>query len=412
MADAAEVVVRAKPEGIDETKEEVEGLSDSLEDTTEGMKSQAGRLAGFSKQFAGAMSAATTGLALAATSLLSKVPIIGELFDGLGAVIGAVALSLDAVLRPALTPVGDALLNLSDAILTADPSLQRLIGSVAALLTGAGVLKLATFLPIIGDGFAKLNGGILKLITRSVGLKAALKGLLTPLTALSIPMLLLVGVIAALALAFATNFGDIRGVATDTFKKIQQVINDFVARVGPTVDSLLEKINGAFGTNLQDMEDVANVVFKAIGFLIVGTVDLILTTLEALLMFLDGDFTGGLEAFAEFFKRTFKSLPGPVKDVVQEIIDEVTGLVNSVTEKIDTVTSGIDSVAGKIDIETPFGPDSGGGGGGGGGGGATPDGTGFIGSGRPESPPIYLDSLRVDQQQGRARKSNANVRGV
>ena len=116
MANAAEVVVRAKPEGIDETKEEVEGLSDSLEETTEGMESQAGRLAGFSKQFAGAMSAATTGLALAATSLLAKTPIIGELFEGLGSVIDAVALTLDRVLRPALAPVGDALFDLSDAI--------------------------------------------------------------------------------------------------------------------------------------------------------------------------------------------------------------------------------------------------------------------------------------------------------
>jgi phage-related protein len=412
MANAAEVVVRAKPEGIDETKEEVEDLSDSLEETTEGMESQAGRLAGFSKQFAGAMSAATTGLALAATSLLGKVPVIGELFDGVGAIMEALALTMDSVLRPVLGPLGDFFLQLSTAILEADPAVKKFIGSVLTLASGAGLLKLAEFLPMVGDSFAKFNGKILGTIKNAGGLKGALRALIAPLTGLSLPVLLLIAVIAALALAWATNFGNIRGVAKDTFEKIKQVIRDFVLRVEPTVRSLLNKINDMFGTNLNSAEDVANAVFKAIGFLIVGTVDFILTTIEALLMFIDGDFEGGLEAFGKFFERTFNELPGPVKDVVQDIIDEVTRLVNSVTEKIDTITSGIDSVAGMIGIETNFGPQQDGGGGGGGGAGTTAGGSDFIGSGRESSPPIYMDSTRVDQQQGRARKSNANVRGL
>jgi len=412
MANAAEVVVRAKPEGIDETKEEVEGLSDSLEETTEGMESQAGRLAGFSKQFAGAMSAATTGLALAATSLLAKTPIIGELFEGLGSVIDAVALTLDSVLRPALAPVGDALFDLSDAILTADPTVKRLIGSITALATGAGLLKLATFLPIVGGAFGTLNEKLLRLLISGGRFKAIFTAVSSIIGGLSLPILALVAIIVLLAAAWATNFGNIRGVAKETFEKVKQVVDNFAARVQPTVKSLLDKINNLFGTNLQSVEDVANAVFKAIGFLIVGTVDFILTTVEALLMFLDEDFEGGLEAFGKFFERTFNELPGPVKDVVQDIIDEVTRLVNSVTDKIDTITSGIDSVAGMIGIETNFGPQQDGGGGGGGGAGATAGGTDFIGSGRPESPPIYLDSTRVDQQQGRARKSNANVRGL
>jgi phage-related protein len=280
------------------------------------------------------------------------------------------------------------------------------------LASGAGLLKLAEFLPMVGDSFAKFNSKIIGSIKNIGGLKGAARALIAPLTGLSLPVLLLIAVIAALALAWATNFGNIRGVAKDTFEKIKQVIRDFVLRVEPTVRSLLNKINDMFGTNLNSAEDVANAVFKAIGFLIVGTVDFILTTIEALLMFIDGDFEGGLEAFGKFFERTFNELPGPVKDVVQDIIDEVTRLVNSVTEKIDTITSGIDSVAGMIGIETNFGPQQDGGGGGGGGAGTTAGGSDFIGSGRESSPPIYMDSTRVDQQQGRARKSNANVRGL
>jgi len=349
---------------------------------------------------------------LAATSLLAKTPIIGELFEGLGSVIDAVALTLDSVLRPALAPVGDALFDLSDAILTADPTVKRLIGSITALATGAGLLKLATFLPIVGGAFGTLNEKLLRLLISGGRFKAIFTAVSSIIGGLSLPILALIAVVVLLAAAWATNFGNIRGVAKETFQKIKEIVSGFAERVEPTVRSLLNKINNLFGTNLKSVEDVTNAVFKGLGFLVVSTVDVILTQIEILLKFLDGDFEGAMNAFVAFYERTFNRLPGPVKDVVQDIIDEVTRMVNAVTEKIDTITSGIDSVSGIIGLETNLGPDAGGGQGGGGGAGTTAGGSDFIGSGRESSPPIYMDSTRVDQQQGRARKSNASVRGL
>jgi hypothetical protein len=116
LTDVAEVVVRATPEGIDETQDKLEGLESSTEETTDELDETAAGLGGLSKKFGGAMGAIVGGLAVAVGGLLSQVPVLGELSDGIGAVINSIAFKIDKRLRPAVSSVTDELFDLASDI--------------------------------------------------------------------------------------------------------------------------------------------------------------------------------------------------------------------------------------------------------------------------------------------------------
>lgn len=138
-ADVETLVVRARPEGVDETAGEIGRLESSVGDTTDAMDDQGEEMQAISRRWQGAMQAIVAGLAVAAAGLLSKVPVVGELFGGLEAVISAVAFQMDQVLRPALQPVTDALFDLSEAIFEAEGPTAWLIGALGSVAAVAGL---------------------------------------------------------------------------------------------------------------------------------------------------------------------------------------------------------------------------------------------------------------------------------
>jgi len=111
-----------------------------MEDTADSAGDSAAELEGFSERFAGAMSAAVTALAVGAAGLLSQVPVLGELFGGLGAIVDALAFQMDQVLRPVLSPLTDGMFNLSSAIFEADGVAGDIIGTLTAFVSAALVV--------------------------------------------------------------------------------------------------------------------------------------------------------------------------------------------------------------------------------------------------------------------------------
>jgi len=120
MTTVQEVVVKAVPKGVQETTDQMDELEGSVSGIGEALKEQASGFSGVAKAFKGAMGAVIAGLAVSTGFLLSRVPVLGELFDGLVAVFDAVAFQLDQKLRPAIAPVVDGLFDLSDAIFAGD----------------------------------------------------------------------------------------------------------------------------------------------------------------------------------------------------------------------------------------------------------------------------------------------------
>ena len=73
MATAEELIVAITSEGVSETRDDLEGVERSMEDTADSAGNSAEELEGFSQRFQGALSAAVAALAVGSAGLLSQV---------------------------------------------------------------------------------------------------------------------------------------------------------------------------------------------------------------------------------------------------------------------------------------------------------------------------------------------------
>lgn len=152
-----ELAVKLIPEGVDETENALDSVSDTFEDTADTAGEESKRLDSFADKWSGAMTAIVVGLGVAVAGLASKIPVVGELMAGLEAIIDAVAFRLDERLRPVLAPVADALFDVADAIFDTDGAAGVLLDTV--LLLGAGIAGLVVAVFAAGSALAKLGFG-------------------------------------------------------------------------------------------------------------------------------------------------------------------------------------------------------------------------------------------------------------
>jgi hypothetical protein len=130
MADVAEVVVRATPEGMDEVNEDIQQMEQGLADSTDEMDGSAEAMAALSQKFKGAMATTVAALAVGVGGILSQVPVMQELADSIGSVIDSIALKLDEKLRPTISDVTDEVYDFSDAIAESDSNLEILLEGI------------------------------------------------------------------------------------------------------------------------------------------------------------------------------------------------------------------------------------------------------------------------------------------
>lgn len=114
--DVSNLIVRMRPEGVDETVQGLNTTEEATKETTEALDGQADAAEGFLQKFEGAMGAVIAGLAVASAGILSQVPVLGEAMSGLFSVVEALAFQLDGALRPSLGGVTDELFDLSGQI--------------------------------------------------------------------------------------------------------------------------------------------------------------------------------------------------------------------------------------------------------------------------------------------------------
>lgn len=137
-SDVHELLVSIRPEGAKETRQEIEQTSEAFEESSDDIKESSDVMSRFSRKFRGAMKIAVAGLAIGAAGLLSFVPVISELFQGLKAIVTAVAIQLDKVLRPVLEPVTKGMFELADAIAAGDwQRVRDIVNDVAQAFANA-----------------------------------------------------------------------------------------------------------------------------------------------------------------------------------------------------------------------------------------------------------------------------------
>jgi len=354
MVNVAELVVRAIPDGIKETKGEVEDLEESVEESTGAMEEQAASLARFSGKFAGAMSVAVTGLALASAGLLSQVPVIGEAFDGVAAVTGSVARAMDLVLRPALTKVTDELFDLSAEIDNLSESQRKMVGIGGSLAVAIGLLGVAfKALKVSGalKGFTML-AGIMK-----GALAAAAAALGISFGALAAILLVIIGLAAGLYIAYQKNLFGFR-----------DIVDGVVAQAKEDFQELVDFLNGGWKEDLKNFKEGARLVFKGVKVLVASYVDDIVDKWD--------------------------SAVARIKSKVNSILDFIEPVASAVG--VDVNTDGLSSTTANTAGNTSN----------------TNTATDFRGRDFGMTVPINLDGTRVEQNQGGIRKFSLNGRGL
>jgi len=356
MPTAEELTLAIKAENVGETRDQLEGVESSMEETAKSAGDSAEELEGFSERFAGAMGAAVAALAVGAAGLLSQVPVLGEAFGGLSAIVSAVAFQMDGVLRPALSPLTDLFFKISNAIFNADGALGALIGAIGTIVALA-----ATIIPTIaavGSAFGvwgSVGAGVVAIVT-TIG--SAIAGLIGTLAGLISLPALVIAAIVALAAALIFNIGGAR----DKLANILSAIWGFFADLGSDLlawgSEILSDVFDFFaglGTDL--IEWASGLAGKAyewgvdlIGGIIDGLASLIDTVVDGFTDLATGlaNWAGNLAEYdwgvgiIEAIISGLKSMAETLANTLVNVFNDVVGKINNILDKLPSeVTSRI-----------------------------------------------------------------------
>ena len=243
MVDVQELVVRAIPEGVSDVSDQLDGMTESVEESGEEMENTADGFSDLQSKFQGAGAAFAGAIAVTAGAFMGRVPILAETTDALGAVFDSLGLKLDSLLRGGLTKVNNFLFTLSDTIAGVKGPVGNLIGAfagIAAAIVG-GVSAFASFkiasLGLIGG--LKATGAALLTVGKFIG------GLITTIIGIKAAIAIALAAIVGFVAAYLTNW---RGTRDKTNEIVGQII-DFVTNGFDKLVSRVDKILGGLVSN-------------------------------------------------------------------------------------------------------------------------------------------------------------------
>lgn len=408
MVEASELVVAIKDEGIGETKDNLEGVEDSMEDTAAAASDSADELEGFTESISGAMQAAAAGVAIAAGSLLSQIPVIGEVAAGLGAVFSAIGLQIDQLLRDlGVGGLTGILFDVADAIISADGAAADLVGVLGILATmvagaATGVAAWAVKVYGVVGAFGQLGAAL-----KAAG--TAIAGIVGGISAVTAALAVAVAAVVAFAAAYITNFRDVR---TTTNNILGEVWNFFTGLASDLADWAGELASGAWnwGTNaisnfLGAIEEVGS-----------GVADWF-TDLASKLANWASDIAN--DAY-DWGVSLMQGLLDGILSFAEEVVNAFESVINGIIQTINTALDQLpEEVTSRVGVEqfdlVDFDPDFGAGAGReatGGRGGGTPQGRQFPGSRTGSSEGVQIDGRQLSESTGRYRVDSSRRRGL
>jgi len=386
VVSAEELVVAIEWEGVGETQQDLEGVERSMENTADAAGESAAQLEGFSERFAGAMSAAVTALAVGAAGLLSKVPVLGETFAGLVAIVDAVAFQMDSVLRPVLAPLTNAFFDIADAIFNADGIFGDIIGTIASLVSIATVV--ITAIAAVGAQvgvFGSIWAGVVTILTKVATVIAGIVGAIVGIKA---AILIAIAAIVAFAAAYALNLGGVRDKTNEILGKVWSFFVGLASDLSEWAGGLA---SDAFGWGKDAVGDLLNGIKETGGGITQWFSDLATDLSE---------WAGDIASDAFQWG----------KDIINRLIDGIASAISSLKDKLNELKE----IAPSVNVDTSS--LSGGSSGRVGGGTAAPSGsTGRSSAGRAfgdTSGGAQIDGRQLSESTGRYRSDPGRRRGL
>ena len=222
--------------------------------------------------------------------------------------IEGISISFGEIMLPVVKAIVSGLQSFATWLNNTSETTKRVIAVIATVVATLGPALL------IGS---KLISGITRLMPLISGLGSAL-------TFLTSPIGIVIAAVAALALAWATNFGGIREKTAEIIGSIKDIIT-----------SIVEAIKYAWDNNIGGMRTIVETVFAAIE-LIVKTA---LNVISGIFEMFAGLFTGDWKRFWNGLKTVLKSILDGIKKIIKGFFDWIGEGIKSAIEKLTSLAS-------------------------------------------------------------------------
>lgn len=236
----------------------------------------------------------------------------GESLKGLLVSLQNVGISLGKILLPTIKGIVDSISGMLKSFREMDEGTQKIIVNIALVAAAIGPLllvasKLISSFLILQDAFAKVSifisnaGGAMSLLTGPIGI--------------------VIAAVAALALAWATDFGGMQEKTKEIFGYIQEIITSFLTVIKDLWENDLSVIRIVF----EDVWNTIEQVFSAI----LDTIVLVFKTFSDIFK---GDWGTVWEDVKGIFSKVWELIKILLDGFLTAIIDAILGIALSLYE--------------------------------------------------------------------------------
>lgn len=220
--------------------------------------------------------------------------------------IEGISISFGEIMLPVIKAIVGGLQSFATWLNNTSETTKKVIAVVATVLATLGPALL------IGS---KLISGITKIVP-------LIKGVGSVLTLLTSPIGIVIAAVAALALAWTTNFGGIR----DKTQEIMQSIHDIIV-------SIVEAVKYAWENNIGGMRTIVETVFAAIELVF----ETALNVISGIFEMFAGIFTGDWRRFWNGLKKVLSSIIDAIKKIITGLFDWIGEGVKKAIDKLKSL---------------------------------------------------------------------------
>ena len=200
------------------------------------------------------------------------------------------------------------------------PAFQSVIETITSIVEKLGALdpQILTVITVIGTVVAAIGPLLLiggKLLSGFLTLQSLMSGAGLAMSSLMGPIGIIIAGVAALALAWTTNFGGIR----DTVSSILGTVKD-------TIVTFLNVIKGLWNNDLLGIKDTVSLIFSQIETVISGALGVI----EGLVEVFSGIFTGDWSKVWEGVKKIVSSIWTTIKNLFKNFLNHIVNRLISI----------------------------------------------------------------------------------
>lgn len=260
----------------------------------------------------------------------------------LGSAIEGAAISIGKIFAPTVRDIIQKITDLVRKFNGLDDGTKKTIAAFAGVAAAAGPVLLG--IGKLGPSVVGLVGKFSGLLSGTMSLSGAFPALGSALSVLTGPVGIVIAAVAALALAFATNFGGIRD-------KVSEIISVFTDTFGPIISDLLNAMGLDFDGMGNTVKEVFNAVEEVVSTVLDVITSVITTVLDTIKSIWDNNFMGIrtiAEGVFEAIGIVIDTAMNAIKDVIDIVMSVIKGDWKGAWEGIKNLFS--DIVNGIVDL--------------------------------------------------------------